>query len=67
MLSLPDNIKPVAYAPSDDASRRKWHANVLRCLSEQLGFANDFFYPLLGAAELLDGRTSAQSKREDKD
>ncbi len=40
--------------PLDD---RCWHGDALRCLAKQLGVGNDFYFPLLSAAQLLDGRT----------
>lgn len=33
-----------------------WHAKALRSLAHQLGMSNDFYYPLLGAARLLDNK-----------
>ena len=36
---------------------RCWHGDVLRLLAMQLGVGNDFYFPLLGAATLIDGRT----------
>lgn len=31
-----------------------WHAAVLLRLAKQLGVGNDYYYPLLGAAQKLD-------------
>ena len=50
----------------DDAGIHKqvpWHAEALRCLAAQLGVSNDFYFPLLGAATLLDGNTTIQAQR----
>lgn len=50
----------------DDAAIGKqveWHAAALRCLAAQLGVTNDFYFPLLGAATLLDGNTTMIAER----
>jgi hypothetical protein len=40
--------------PDDKTPEREWHAKVLRLLAQQLGVMNDFYFPLLGAAQLLE-------------
>lgn len=32
----------------------QWYADAMKALAEQLGFGNDFYYPLLGAAQLIE-------------
>lgn len=61
--------EPVMPSEFEDASEateyasKKWHGAVLRSLALQLGVGNDFYYPLLGAAQLLDGLNSRSAKR----
>ena len=45
--------------PNGVVPKNEWHAKALRVLAMQLGVPNDFFYPLLGAAQLLDGQRSS--------
>ena len=42
---------------NDARDDRCWHGDALRLLARQLGVGNDFYFPLLGAAMLIDGRT----------
>ena len=37
-----------------------WHAKALRLLAAQLTVTNDFYFPLLGAATLIDGKLKAR-------
>lgn len=37
-----------------NAGRREWHSRALRVLASQLGVGCDFYYPLLGAAQMID-------------
>ncbi len=53
---LPDDLEGNA----DDGDDRCWHADALRALAEQLSVTNDFYFPLLSAATLLDGRNLSQ-------
>ncbi len=53
-------------APGDTRSLPQWHADALRLLAQQLGVANDFYFPLFGAAQLLDGKTAPVREREIK-
>ncbi len=55
---LPDDLEGNA----DDGDDRCWHADALRALAEQLSVTNDFYFPLLSAATLLDGRTLSAIK-----
>jgi hypothetical protein len=50
---LPNNLMD---APVDTTPSPEWHAKALRSLAAQLTAANDFYYPLLGAARLLDNQ-----------
>lgn len=51
------------FVPSDLEDRAhgdqgpKWYADAIRCLAEQLGYANDFYFPLLGAAQIIEEHT----------
>lgn len=40
-------------------SSRRWYGKALRSLASQLGVGNDFYYPLLGAAKLIDGKNAS--------
>lgn len=39
---------------NDPRSHHKWHADALRFLAKQLGVGNDFYFPLMGAAKLIE-------------
>jgi len=41
-------------APVDATPSTEWHVKALRSLAAQLTMVNDFYFPLLGAARLLD-------------
>jgi hypothetical protein len=60
-------VEPRLTAQLEDAAgtgkQVEWHAEALRCLASQLGVANDFYFPLLGAATLLDGNTTVKAER----
>jgi hypothetical protein len=52
---LPENLiveHPLNPPWSEDA----WEVAVLRSLAEQLGVANDFYYPLIGIANRIEIR-----------
>lgn len=41
-----------------------WHTNVLTELARQLGVMNDYYYPLIGAAEKLRPKSTQSSLSE---
>lgn len=47
-------------------SEAEWHATALRFLAKQLGVMNDFYFPLLGAATLIDGKRTISVEAEAK-
>lgn len=56
-MQIPEPRLPATLEPSEDETPVKsdeYYPAVLRALAKQLGVANDFYYPLLGAATLLE-------------
>ena len=41
--------------PANEAEAREWTARALNELAVQLGIMNDYYYPLIGAAQMLRG------------
>jgi hypothetical protein len=57
--------EPVLPADLEDSGETSdWNAKVLRELARQLGFGNDFYYPLLGAAQQFERINCALNKTE---
>lgn len=52
---LPADLEDAATGKEEDAAA--WYAKALRSLASQLGLGNDFFYPLLGAAQILETKS----------
>jgi hypothetical protein len=46
---LPDEL-----SQDDKMSPEEWSTKALVCLAAQLGMKNDFYYPLIGAAALIN-------------
>jgi hypothetical protein len=46
-----------------DKSLNQWHADMLRSLAKQFEADNDYFWPLIGAAELLDNQVPFMTGR----
>jgi len=44
---------PLSLEDDDTSSGKEWAVAALRELARQLGVMNDYYYPLIGAAEML--------------
>lgn len=52
---LTADLEDAATGKEEDAA--VWYAKALRSLAAQLGLGNDFFYPLIGAAQILETKS----------
>ena len=56
VLQIPEPMLPTELEDSYDiGAEQDWTARALRELARQLGVGNDYYYPLIGAAQLLTG------------
>ena len=63
---LPADLEDQVSDDEVEVTSREWHARALRTLAAQLGAGNDYYFPLLMAAQLIDGMDWREAERRQR-